>query len=50
LESIHALARGRYAAVSGNRLTMVFDSHARQVAAAICGFVLPGMAGGSRSE
>ncbi len=39
LETTGALAQGRYLAVSGNHLTMIFGEHARQVAAAIPKFL-----------
>jgi pimeloyl-ACP methyl ester carboxylesterase len=39
METVRSLSRGRYVAVSGNHITMLFNGHARQVAAAICAFV-----------
>jgi hypothetical protein len=39
LETVGALARGSYLAISGNHLTMIFGQHAIQTAAAIRAFV-----------
>ena len=39
METVRALANGRYAEVPGNHLTMVFGSHARKVASLIGAFV-----------
>jgi len=44
METVRALANGRYAEVSGNHLTVVFGTHAHRVASLIGAFVTGGEA------